>query len=125
MKFCMVILGARFFVLYINDIRNMSSLMKFILFVANTNIYCGGNNLCDTLNRELAKLFRLFVVYKLLLNLAEKRTIGSVLFRYCPPEVDINVCLNNEKIITVRVIICFELVLVESGSDHLQSKLFN
>ena len=39
------ILGPRLFVLYVNDICNISTLVKFILFVDDTNIFCAGNNL--------------------------------------------------------------------------------
>ena len=39
------ILGPKLFVLYINDICNVSKLAKFILFADDTNIFCAGNNL--------------------------------------------------------------------------------
>ena len=55
--------GPRFrsktFVLYVNDIYNVSKLVKSILFADNKNTFCVGNNLLelrDILNRELAKL---------------------------------------------------------------------
>ena len=53
------ILSPRLFVLYVNDICNVSKLAKFILFTVNSNICCVGCNLLelrDMLNRELAKL---------------------------------------------------------------------
>ena len=39
------ILGPKLFVLYINDICNISKLAQFILFADETNIFCTGNNL--------------------------------------------------------------------------------
>ena len=53
------ILGPRLFVLYVNDICNVSTLVKFILFADDTNLFCASNNILelrDMLNRELAKL---------------------------------------------------------------------
>ena len=39
------ILGPKLFILYINDICNVSKLTKFILFADDINIFCAGNNL--------------------------------------------------------------------------------
>ena len=36
------IFGPRLFVLYVNDICNVSKLAKFILFADDTNIFCAG-----------------------------------------------------------------------------------
>ena len=60
------------FLLFINDICNVSNLLKFVLFADDTNIFCSNENvgvLQDTLNRELAKLFVWFSINKLSLNL--------------------------------------------------------
>ena len=59
------VLGPVLFLLYINDICNISSLVKFVLFADDTNIFCSSNSLHDLqnlLNRELAKLFVWFSV---------------------------------------------------------------
>ena len=56
------VLGPVLFLLYINDICNISSLVKFVLFADDTNIFCSSNSLHDLhnlLNRELAKLFEM------------------------------------------------------------------
>ena len=38
------ILGPTLFILYINDICNVSNLVKFILFADDTNVFCAGDN---------------------------------------------------------------------------------
>ena len=53
------ILGPTLFILYINDICNVSNLVKFILFADDTNVFGAGDNQLELecmLNRELAKL---------------------------------------------------------------------
>ena len=52
------------------------------------------------LNRELAKLCIWFAVNKLSLNLSKT---NYKLFRNRPPDVDINLCINNERITRVRL----------------------
>ena len=56
------ILGPTLFILYINDICNVSNLVKFILFADDTNVFCAGDNKLELecmLNRELAKLCKI------------------------------------------------------------------
>ena len=53
------ILGAKLFILYINDICNTSNVLKFILFADDTNSFCTGSNLkeiCQVITSELEKL---------------------------------------------------------------------
>ena len=53
------VLGPILFIIYINDICNVSDVVKCVLFGDNTNIFCSERNLTDlqlTLNRELGKL---------------------------------------------------------------------
>ena len=52
------------------------------------------------LNRELPKLCIWFAVNKLSLNLSKN---SYMLFRNRPPDVDINLCINSERITRVRV----------------------
>ena len=59
------VLGPVLFLLYINDICNVSNLLKFVLFADDTNIFCSStslHDLQDTINRELDKLFVWFSV---------------------------------------------------------------
>ena len=97
------ILGPTLFILYINDICNVSNLVKFILFADDTNVFCAGDNQLElecTLNRELAKLGKWFAVNKLSLNLSKTT---YMLFRNRPPDVDFNVFIENERINRVHV----------------------
>ena len=50
------ILGPKLFILYINDICNASSILKFILFADDTNVFYSGvdiQTLCECISREL------------------------------------------------------------------------
>ena len=67
------------------------------------NIFCACNNLLelqDMLNRELVKLCIWFDVNKLSLNLSKT---NYMLFRNRLPDVNINLCINNERITRVCV----------------------
>ena len=66
------ILGPKLFILYINDICNVSDLMRFILFADDTNIFrsgCNLNVLANEISEELGKLQVWFNVNKLSLNI--------------------------------------------------------
>ena len=68
------ILGPKLFILYINDLCNISTLLKFILFADDTNIFCSGKDetqLSKTINTELRKLHIWFSVNRLSLNIAK------------------------------------------------------
>ena len=97
------ILGPTLFILYINDICNVSNLVKFILFADDTNVFCAGDNQLELecmLNRELAQLCKWFAVNKLSLNLSKTR---YMLFRNRPPDVDFNVFIEHERINSVHL----------------------
>ena len=62
------ILGPKLFIMYINDICNVSYILKFVLFADDTNIFCSGkdiNQLSKLLCIELDKLNIWFAVNKL------------------------------------------------------------
>ena len=97
------ILGPKLFVLYINDICNVSKLAKFILFADDTNIFYVGNNLNELqamLNGVLAKLSMWFAVNKLSLNLSKT---NYMLFQNRPPDTEINLFINNQQITSVHI----------------------
>ena len=53
------ILGPALLTLYINDMCNVSMLIKSIVFADDTNLFYSGDNLsqvCETVSTELAKL---------------------------------------------------------------------
>ena len=62
------------FILYINDMCNVSSLMRSIVFAYDTNFFYSGDDLtetCNTVSEELDKLCSWFQVNKLSLNIAK------------------------------------------------------
>jgi len=66
------VLGPKLFLLYINDIVNVSTSLKFILFADDTTILCSGETLHELnqiMNLELEKLKHWFSANKLTLNL--------------------------------------------------------
>jgi len=53
------ILGPLLFIIYVNDIVNISNILQMILFADDTNIFVSGpniNELCLSMNTELSKL---------------------------------------------------------------------
>ena len=74
------ILGTKLFILYINDICNISNILNFI-FADDTNIYCTGDKIEEvaaTVSTELNKLHNWFAVNKLSLNIKKKPIWFSV-----------------------------------------------
>ena len=66
------ILGPILFILYINDICNVSDLVSFVLFADDTNMFCSDSNinsLCRRVCNELQKLKVWFMINKLSLNI--------------------------------------------------------
>ena len=72
------ILGPLLFIIYINDIVNISNILQIILFADDTNIFVSGpniNELCRSVNVELTKLSRWFKLNKLSLNIKKTNFI--------------------------------------------------
>ena len=72
------ILGPLLFILYVNDIENCSSLLNFILFADDTNIFYSCKDYQDftkTVNLELHKLSQWFCANKLSLNVSKSNFI--------------------------------------------------
>ena len=66
------VLGPVLFLLYVNDIENVSNVLKCILFADDTTFACSDvniNNLCDKVNNELSLVNNWFNVNKLSLNI--------------------------------------------------------
>ena len=62
------ILGPLLFLLYVNDLSNTSSLLSFVLFADDTNIFCSHTkleSLVNILNNELSKVSNWFKCNKL------------------------------------------------------------
>ena len=68
------ILGPALFILYVNDMCNVSKSLKSILFADDTNLFYAGkdlNEVCELVSRELDILHMWFQVNKLSLNVAK------------------------------------------------------
>ena len=80
------ILGPLLFVLYINDIVNCSSILRFILFTDDTNLFYSSQNLLDLtriVNTELYYLSEWFRANKLSLNLKKKQILFCLAIKSC------------------------------------------
>ena len=68
------ILGPKLFIIFINDICNISKIIQFILFADDTNIFCSDDDLTKLetkINQELSKLNDWFAINKLSLNVSK------------------------------------------------------
>ena len=68
------ILGPKLFILYINDIVQVSDKLKFIIFADDTNAFCSGDNVINVakiVSSELNKLKVWFYINKLSLNVSK------------------------------------------------------
>ena len=98
------VLRPTMFLLFINDLCNVSNLLKFVLFADNTNIFYSNENvkaLQYTLNRELAKRFVWFSINKVSLNLGKT---NYMLFRSRPPDIELHLKIKNSEIPKVTAI---------------------
>ena len=95
------ILGPKLFIPYINDICNVSPVLKFILFADDTNIFCSRSDIVQLsiiVSNELDKLSEWFAVNKLSLNLSKT---NFMLFTNCRREQNVNISINTCEIDTV------------------------
>ena len=112
------ILGPLFFLLYINDICNVSSILNFILFADDTNLFLSHNDLSfmmNTINSELLKLSEWFKANKLSINIQKS---SYMIFktrqkRYIP---EFSIEINNTKIKRVNEVVFLGVVLDENLS---------
>ena len=92
------ILGPRLFITYINDMCNVSSFLRYILFADDTTIFRSGNDiklLSKEVDHELIALSQWFSINKLLINLEKTQCMfftNSRSFR------NITITLNNVSI---------------------------
>ena len=97
------VLGPLLFLLYINDLPNISDKLAFFLFADDTNIYYESNNLKElekTVNEELKKLSLWLNLNRLALNV--KKT-NFVIFRSCQkvPNHEVNLLMNKKSLAQV------------------------
>ena len=97
------ILGPKFFILYLNDITQVSKLLKFIIFADDTNVLYSHKDtkmLTNIINNELKKLEVWFSVNKLSLNVLKT---NYMLFSKCKKTENMEIYMNNSGISRVKV----------------------
>ena len=108
------ILGPVLFILYINDLCNVSQFLKFVLFADDTNIFASGyniNELCERINQELININIWFKVNKLSLNLSKTNFILSTKRNIADSQLKIHI----EGVVITRVYECkFLGVIIDS-----------
>ena len=122
------ILGPKLFILYINDIYNPSSILKFILFADDTNVFYSGvdiQTLCECISRELNKLHVWLSVNKLSLNVDKT---NYILFGNRKNIDNVCISINNSIITRVRAtkflgVIIDEKLTWENHISLVRSKL--
>ena len=109
--------------MFINDICNVSNLVKFVLFADDTNIFCSNESvemLQYTLNRELAKRFVCFSIHRFSLNLGKT---NYMLFRSRPPDIELHLKINNAEIPKVTATKLLGIIIDDrlNWKPHIQS----
>ena len=91
------------FIIYINDLPNVSSLTQSLLFADDTSIFCShkdANHLISIVNNELAKIVIWLKVKKLSLNLTKT---NFMIFHPRQKKVNVNVPLTLENTVIKQV----------------------
>ncbi len=94
------ILGPLLFLLYVNDLANVSSVLFSILFADDTNMFLSGKNidvLIHSLNTELVKIVKWLQVNKLSLNVKKTHYLIFHAGKSCG-NYNANVVINGEVI---------------------------
>lgn len=98
------VLGPKLFILYINDICEVSKLLRFVLFADDTNFFCSGDDLktlSENTESEIVKLKIWFDVNKLSLNLIKSKFM--VFAKRSKDEVSLSIDgVNIEKVSELR-----------------------
>ena len=94
------ILGTLLFLLYINDLGNVSKKLFSLLFADDSNMFLPGkdpNDLIRTMNEEMVKVVDWFQIHRLSLNLNKTHFILFQRKRVCV-SMSIDVIIDNVKI---------------------------
>ena len=116
------ILGPKLFILYINDICNASTSLKFILFAADdTNVFYSGDDIqtiCECIRRELDKLHVWLYVNKISLNVDKT---NYILFGNRKNIDNVCIFMNNSIITRVRETKFLGVSIVNVEKSHIIS----
>ena len=114
------VLGPLLFLIYINDLPNISDTLQFFLFADDTNLYYESDDLVElekNMNRELKKLSLWLNANRLALNISKT---NFIIFRGYRKPCDYNVTLLlNRKAIEQRTYVKYLGVLID---EHLNWK---
>ena len=120
-------LGPKLFILYVNDICNVSNLVKCILFADDTSLFCSDaniNRMFERVSSVLASMCRWFAINKLSLNVLKT---SYMLFRNntaIDTELSINgVCLERVRVATFLGVLIDEHFNWKPHIARVQSKL--
>ena len=98
------ILGPTLFIMYVNDLYNVSSYLKSILFADDTSFFFEGSDLlemCTNVSTEMNKLYTWFKVNKLSLNLSKT---NFMVFGQPNAPCEYKISIDNIKIEQVNCI---------------------
>ena len=94
------VFGPLLFLLYINDLPNISKILNFYLFADDTNIYYESNSLNElekTVNKELSKLYLWLNVNRLSLNIDKTNFIIFHPFNK-PSKTQVTIKINKKAL---------------------------
>ena len=118
------VLGPKLFIMYINDISNISKILKLILFADDTNIFCTGDDsqlLLDEISSELCKLKIWFDINKSSLNLNKTKIM---IFGNCRMNSQIDgVIIERVAVNTFLGVIIDETLSWKPHIKHIHSKV--
>ena len=108
--------GPLFFMLYINDIINTSTILQLILFADDTNVFVSHKDkdcLTNILNAELNKLSIWFGANRLSLNLKKKNNNNFIVFKPCQKRTNqtIQLLINGQKIDQVKETVFLRVIM--------------
>ena len=124
------VLGPLLFLIYINDLPNVSSVLKFYLFADDTNIYYEAENLKNLqsiVNKGLKKLYQWLLVNRLALNIGKTNFI--TFHPYNKPLNRSITLLINKKALSEEKYVKYLGVLIDSSLswkfhiDNLSKKI--
>ena len=109
------VLGPLLFLLYINDLPNISNKLKFYLFADDTNIYYESSNLAEiekVMNEELNKLYQWLCANKLSLNVSKTNFV--IFHSYMKPINKVITIKINRKAISEEKYVKYLGILIDS-----------